>query len=137
MRKSTLAAGLVVALACGASAADVEAQPPVTTLEFRNELPAAYQLDRVQAWIDGVQVYDGPRPFDVPVPPGQHLVTIVADYRLRDPVFTYMQAYRIELTSRQLVRAATHDHPDVARALAVESGGPTTPIQRRAEIVWR
>lgn len=137
MRKSTLAAGLMVALACVVSAAEARAQPRTTTLEFRNDLPAPYQLDRVQAWIDGVRVYDGVRPFDAPVPPGEHLVTITADYRLRDPVFTYMHAYRIELTSHELVRAATHGHPDVARARAVESGGATTPIEKRAEIVWR
>jgi len=137
MGKSTLAAAVTVALACAASRPAGAAQPQPTTLEFRSALGEPFELVRVRAWVDGRQVYDGARPFDLPLAPGEHAVALEADYRLSDPVFTYMRGYRVVLTSRERVRSTLADPPTVARARAVETGGATTPIERRAEIVWR
>jgi hypothetical protein len=93
-----------------------------------------YQLERVTLFVDGALRYDGARPFDAGVPPGEHVVSVVAEYRLRDPVFTYMSGYRVTLRAAERVSS---DRPHAWVARAVEVGGVTTPIERRASIVWR
>jgi hypothetical protein len=128
---------LSVALAGGAAttAAPVAAQlSSATTVSFRNDLPGTYQLEHVSLWVDGALRYDGARPFDTGLPPGDHVVSVVAQYRLEDPVFTYVRGYRVTLRAAQRV-SSDRPHPWVARAVQV--GGVTTPVERRANIVWR
>jgi hypothetical protein len=128
---------LSVALAGAAviAATPATAQPrPATTVSFRNDLPGGYQLERVTLWVDGALRYDGARPFDAGMPPGEHVVSVVAEYRLRDPVFTYVNGYRVTLRSAERVSS---DSPHAWVARAVEVGGVTTPVERRAGIVWR
>jgi hypothetical protein len=118
-----------------AAATTAIAQPrPATSVSFRNDLPGSYQLERVSLWVDGALRYDGARPFAAGLPPGEHVVSVVAQYRLSDPVFTYVNGYRVTLRAAERVNSA-QPHAWVARA--VEVGGVTTPIERRAGIVWR
>jgi hypothetical protein len=114
------------------------AQPPSaaapTTISFRNDLPGTYELRRVRLWVDGELRYDGPRPFRLPVAAGEHVVAVVADYRMNDPVFTYVRGYTIAVQSARRVDSTP---PRAWVARAVEIGGVTTPVERRAAILWR
>jgi len=122
---------LLVSLASSSAAAQGARR---ATVSFRNDLPGTYELERVSFWVDGDLRYDGARPVAVAVAPGEHVVSVAAQYRLRDPVFTYVNGYRVVLRSAERVSSAA-PHAWVARA--VEVGGVTTPIERRAGIVWR
>lgn len=106
-----------------------------TIFTFESDLHAPYRLRRVRIWVDGALRYDGPGPLGVPLERGDHLISVSADYQVRDPVFSYVSGYRIEIRSDELVAALDDGRVVVARA--VESGGVTTPLERRAEIVWR
>jgi hypothetical protein len=140
MHKPTSAVlGIALAMIAAPAAAQptapaVQAQPQ-TAVAFRNQLPGSFRLNRVRLWVDGALRYDAPRPGSVTLLPGQHVVAVSAEYRLSDPVFTYMSGYRVEVHSAERVSAPTASRSVVARA--VEAGGVTTPIGRRAQIVWR
>lgn len=67
--------------------------------------------------------------------PGGHLIAIAADYRMTDPVFSYVHGYQIEVRATRYVPGTGDGRAVVARA--IESGGVTTPFDRRARIVWR
>jgi hypothetical protein len=84
--------------------------PPVVAgaparVMFDNRLGSDYQLERVRMLVDGVPFYDAPNGGALQVPPGDHTVEVIADYRLSDPVFTYMDKYRIELKTAWSPRA--------------------------------
>jgi hypothetical protein len=125
---------LSIALAALAPSSAVAQGVRASTVSFRNELPGTYELERVSFWVDGALRYDGARAPAVAVGPGDHVVSIAAQYRLRDPVFTYVSGYRIVLRSAERVSS---DAPHAWVARAVEVGGVTTPVERRAGIVWR
>lgn len=110
------------------------APSPATIVAFRNDLPATYELRRVRFWVDGRLRYEGPSPFEAPVATGPHVVSIAAEYRLRDPALPYVRGYSIELRSAERIRSGP---ARIARARAVETGGVTTPVERRAQIRWR
>lgn len=111
----------------------VRAQAAQPVVSFRNELPGSFRLERVRVWVDGTLSYDQARTFELQLAPGAHVVALEADYRMHDPVFTYLDGYRLALRSQHTVPANTIRV--VARA--VESGGVTTPIERREQIIWR
>ena len=127
----------LLAVAFAALVSDAKAQAPrapATTVVFRNDLPATYVLRHVRLWVDGVLVVDGAAPFAQPLSHGRHLVSIEADYRMQDALLPYVRKYTLQLRSAERVRS---EPVRVVRARAVEVGGVTTPVQRRAQIVWR
>jgi hypothetical protein len=128
MSPGVLSIPLAVVLSTAASAA-VAAQPMVS---FRNDMPGSFRLERVEVWIDGALRYDGTRPVDAALPPGPHVVKVEADYRLHNPVLTYLDGVHVRLEASHSVApgAGTVAH-------AVETGSVTTPIDRRAKILWR
>jgi hypothetical protein len=133
LRTAMLSVALAAAAVAASTTANSQPRSP-TTVSFRNDLPGTYQLERVTLWVDGALRYDGARPFDAGVPLGEHVVSVVAEYRLRDPVFTYVDGYRVTLRAAERVSS---DRPHAWVARAVEVGGVTTPVERRAGIVWR
>ena len=130
-----LSVAIAVAL-CWAVAPRAAAQPRAmaATVAFRNDLPSTYELRRVRLWVDGMLVREDRRPFDAPLAPGPHVVSIAAEYQMRDPLLPYVRGYVIQLRSAEHLRSEA-SHVNVARAQ--ESGGVTTPIWRRARIAWR
>jgi hypothetical protein len=136
MNAQTALLGVALALSA-AELAWAQPRPAAapTTVSFRNDLPpGGYELRRVRLWVDGELRYDGPGAFRLPVPPGEHVVSVAADYRMNDPIFTYVRSYGFAVQSAQRVDSAM-PHAWVARA--VEVGGVTTPVERRAAILWR
>ena len=116
---------------------DANAETPRTTpstVVFRNELPGTYVLRHVRLWVDGVLLHEGAAPFTQALPNGKHLVTIAADFRMQDALLPYVDTISLNLRSAQRIAA---EPGRVVRARVVEVGGVTTPVQRRAQIVWR
>lgn len=109
------------------------AAAPQPEVSFRNDLPGSFRLELVRVWIDGSLRYEATRPFDLMLPPGTHVVKLEADYRMHDPVFTYLDGYRVALHAERTVPA------NAARVIAhaVQSGSVTTPIEKREQIIWR
>jgi hypothetical protein len=132
MRAPTALLGIALA-ALASSSAEAEGVR-ASTVSFDNELPGTYELERVSLWVDGALRFDGAAPPALAVESGNHVVSVAAQYRLRDPVFTYVNGYHVVLRSAERVSSAA-PHAWVARA--VEVGGVTTPVERRAGIVWR
>ncbi len=131
MRLAIAIAAALVTLAPHARAQTTEASQP-TVVTFANELPSSYRLQRVRLVVDGAVRYDGPRFDTAYLPPGGHVVEVVADYRLHSSVLSYVDHIGIEVRSAHLVRPASHRV--VARA--VRHGGATTPVERSAAIAW-
>jgi hypothetical protein len=102
---------------------------------FRSRLPASYRLERVRVMVDGAMAYDASAAGDVDLSPGDHVAEVIADYRLDDPVFTYVQGYRVQLRSTEVVPASRA--PTAFEVTAVPSGGVTTPEGQRAALTWR
>jgi hypothetical protein len=102
---------------------------------FDSRLPVGYRLERVRMLVDGVGTYDAGSAGSVRVPPGGHLVEVIADYRLSDSIFTYMRDYRVELRSSEAIPASST--PVVFVATATRKGGATTPIDKQAALEWR
>jgi len=109
--------------------------PAATMVAFEDSLPAPYRLQRVRIWVDGALRYDGRPPMGVPLATGDHVVAVAADYRMSDPVFSYVRGYQIEVRAARHVPGSGDGRVVVARAIA--SGGVTTPFDKRARIVWR
>jgi hypothetical protein len=84
--------------------------------------------------VDGVPFYDAPNGGALQVPPGDHTVEVIADYRLSDPIFTYVDSYRIELKTTGVVPAS--NTPTSFVTSAVPSGGVTSPLSKRATLTW-
>jgi hypothetical protein len=133
MKPFTVPIAVALALAAAAPASAQEPQASAK-IAFRNDLPGTYELRRVRLWVDGVLLHEGSRSFDASLAPGTHVVSIAAEYRMRDPLLPYVRGYSIQLRSAERVRSAP-TRTVIARAQ--ESGGVTTPIERRARIAWR
>ena len=132
MRLATfVTAAVLAALAPSARAQTTQAAPASTIVTFRNELPSSYRLTRVRLVVDGAIRYDGPRFDTAALPPGGHVVEVIADYRMHSSVLAYLDRYGIEVRSAHVVRRATR-----LDARAVPHGGATTPIDRSAVIAW-
>ena len=104
-------------------------------IAFENRLPASYRLERVRMIVDGAVSFDARTPGSLQVGPGDHVVEVVTNYRLRDPVFTYVNDHLVELRSTEIVPASPASTAFVATAHP--SGGVTTPMSKRAELAWR
>ena len=112
-----------------------QALPAPSRIGFVNRLPATYELERVRMIVDGAVSYDARAPGSLQVAPGGHVVQVIADYRLSDPVFTYVRGYHVELQSTEVVPSSRAPVAFVATALP--TGGVTTPMNRRAALTWR
>ncbi|HEY2513297.1 MAG TPA: hypothetical protein VGI39_20655 [Polyangiaceae bacterium] len=102
---------------------------------FDNRLSSEYRLERVRVLVDGAVAYDGRSLVSLEIPAGAHTVKVLADYRLQDPVFSYVRDYHLELQSTEAVPASTT--PISFVATAVPAGGVTTPMNQRAALSWR
>ena len=118
------------------SAIVLRARPaPVARVAFVNRLPSSYQLERVRVIVDGGVSYDSRLPpAGVEMPAGDHVVEVVADYRLNDPVFTYLRGYHIAVRSNEVLPAART--PVTYVATARPKGGVTTPLDKAAGLDW-
>jgi hypothetical protein len=131
----TFTVPLAIALVLGIAPQGAARAPEAASIvAFRNALPGTYELRRVRLWIDGALVHEGSRPFDAPLSPGTHVVSIAAEYRMQDPLLPYVRGYAFQLRSAEHIRSEPNR---VVVARALESGGVTTPIERRARISWR
>ena len=133
MNFRTLAACVAaVALAPSIALSD---PPRETMLAFHNDLPSRYRLTHMRLFVDGHVRYDGPGFGAAYLPPGGHVVELVADYQMHGNVLSYMNHYNVEVRSAHVVR------PRVAGAARVDAyalrhGGATTPLDRSAVIDW-
>jgi hypothetical protein len=132
MRTQTASLAFLLVLA-SAAPSPAQTHAARTTVAFRNELPGTYELQRVRFWIDGALRQEGSAPFQISLAPGRHVVSVVADYRMRDPVLSYVNRFSFELRSAEHVVS----EPAEVTARAVEAGGVTTPVDRRARILWQ
>jgi hypothetical protein len=119
------------------SAAVPRAEPALahSRVAFESHLSGDYKLERLRMLVDGVTAYDARAPGDVELAPGDHVVEVIADYRLNDPLFTYVDDYRVELRSTEVVPASRAASAFVATARP--TGGVTTPMNKRAALAWR
>ncbi len=127
-------AAALAAVAPAARAQTTQAAPASTVVTFRNELPSSYRLTRVRLVVDGAIRHDGRNLDTAILPPGGHVVEVIADYRMHNSVFSYMDRYGIEVRSAHVVRPGRHATRLDARA--IPHGGATTPIERSAVIAW-
>ncbi len=102
-------------------------------MTFRNDVPKGYRLERVRITVDGVTRYDGRRAGTAPVAAGSHVIAVVADYRMHDPVLTYTRDFGFEVRAAERVKAWPGR---VVLARAVEVGGVTRPAGQRVQILW-
>lgn len=109
-----------------------ETPPPSTLVTFTNDLPSRYRLTHVRVVVDGAVRYDGPQFDSTTIPRGNHVVEVVADYRMHGNVLTYMNHMGVQVRSAHIVRP-TNRHVD---ARAIRHGGATTPLERSAVISW-
>ena len=105
---------------------------PSTRVSFTNDLPSRYRLTRVRVVVDGAVRYDGASFDSATIPRGNHVVEVVADYRMHGNVLSYMNHMGIEVRSAHVVRPGNL-HVD---ARAVRHGGATTPLAKSAVINW-
>ncbi len=130
--KAPLAARLLLFVAASALPSPVAAQPreAPSTVEFRNDLPPRYCVERVRISVDGYVWVDGPV---ATVAPGMHDVTVVVEVRLCDGKLRRRTA-RFEARSSERVRAAPGR---IVLAMAVEASERARRAGRRVEILWR
>ncbi|HEX4513888.1 MAG TPA: hypothetical protein VGH87_01270 [Polyangiaceae bacterium] len=131
MRLVTTILAAALAIAPLAHAQTTETTPS-TLVSFTNELPSQYRLTRVRLVVDGAVRYDGPRFDNATIPRGNHVVEVVADYRMHGNVLTYMNHMGIQVRSAHAVHSV-NQHVD---ARAVRHGGATTPLEKSAVISW-
>ena len=131
---TTVFAAALAASSIGAPLAHAQTTDatPSTRVTFTNDLPSRYRLTRVRLVVDGAVRYDGPQLDSATIPRGNHVVEVVADYRMSGKVLSYMNHMGIEVRSAHVVRP-TNQHID---ARAVRHGGATTPLERSAVISW-
>jgi hypothetical protein len=102
---------------------------------FDNRLSSTFQLQRVRVIVDGVLSYDAQAPGSLELAPGERVVEVIADYRLNDPIFTYVRDYQVELRSTEVVPASRVSTAFVVTARP--AGDITTPMNRRGALTWR
>jgi hypothetical protein len=126
---SMLAAALTITPLANAQTTETT---PSTVVSFSNELPSHYRLTRVRLVVDGAVRYDGPRLDTATIPRGNHVVEVVADYRMHGNVLSYMNHMGIQVRSAHVVHP-TNQH---VNARAIRHGGATTPLEKSAVISW-
>jgi len=89
MRLATTIFAAALALAPVANAQTTETRAP-TVVTFTNELPKHYRLTRVRLVVDGAVRYDGANLDSAAIPPGNHVVEVVANYQMHNAVLSYM-----------------------------------------------
>jgi len=135
MNLRILALAALAALGLGALAPTARAAPPATVLRVENELPPSYRPTHMILYVDGTVRYSG-LPFrQTYLPPGDHVIELVASYRMHGTVLTYMNGYTIQIASSHVVRPPPN-RSRVVDAFVVPNGGATTPLDRSAVIDW-
>ncbi|HEY1960059.1 MAG TPA: hypothetical protein VGH28_30830 [Polyangiaceae bacterium] len=130
------ACAALAALAPSASLADPAPAPPAeTVIAFHNDLPNKYRLTHMRLVVDGTLRYDGPGFGRAYLPPGKHLVELVADYQMHSVLLTYLDGYHVEVRSSHVVQSGPAQQRVVV-ARAIRHGGVTTPLSRSAAIAW-
>src|SRR5437764_14301033 len=95
------------AIAPVAHAQNTESPSP-TVVTFTNELPKSYRLTHVRLVVDGAVRYDGPSFDTAYIPQGNHVVEVVADYRMHNSVLSYMDRMGVQVRSAHAVHPANH-----------------------------
>lgn len=108
-------------------------RPSETVLTFHNQLPKKFRLTHMRLVVDGTVRYDGPAFGTAYLAPGRHVVELVADYRMHNPVLTYLDGYRVQVRSAHVVEPRRSGR---VAAVALPNGGATTPLDRSAVIDW-
>lgn len=132
--------GLAVALAAtdGAQAADPSAAA-TGNLHFRSDASARFELVEARFAVDGdlvpTAITNAERGKDYvvildPLPAGRHVITTHLLYRPKTrKVFTYMNGYRFDVRSDEVVTALP-DHSATFTIVGMEASGVNTPIDR-------
>jgi hypothetical protein len=102
---------------------------------FENRLSGDYKIERFRFLVDGAVTYDAAVPGTIDVAPGPHVVEVIADYRMHDALFTYVDDYRLQIRSTEVVPASRVATAFVATARP--TGGVTAPMNKRAALAWR
>jgi hypothetical protein len=112
-----------------------------TELSFANEMGASFKLRRVTLTIDKTVVtrnqLDNPREVGlgaISLSGGEHDLTIETDYQGHGyGVFSYLSNYRFKAHHHHVLELPDA-RPRRIRCIGYEAGGPTTPIDERAQI---
>ena len=114
---------------------------------IRSHTTATFVLERARVVVDGVVMHDGPviagedvEVLRFVVPEGvlaaraaAHEIAVALVYRLRDPIFTYVSGYKLEVSAaRTFEGRGARDIGVVVR----EQGGATTQLGERLRVDW-
>src|SRR3984957_11631859 len=118
-------------------------------VEFKNEMPSAFQLTRALFVMDGQVQYNRADEGgaladqkDIPiysgsVPPGDHTIQVALTFQGNGyGVFSYLRGYKFEIKSSHAFTAVEGKTLSVI-ATSFEKGGVTTPLEQRPTIDWR
>ncbi len=116
---------------------------------FENKMTSAFRLVRALFVIDGniqfnradesgalgeqaeIPIFNGS------VPPGDHTVQVLLNFQGNGyGVFTYLKGYKFEVKSSHSF-TSVEGKAMTLTAVALEKGGPTTPLEQRPAIEWR
>lgn len=132
-----------VAPALPAAVAAVAPTPTVqATVSFRNDVGKKLRLVDAQFTMDGEKLpvvltsADPGKSYVIvsrPVIPGPHVVTVRLTYRGDRGVFSYMQGYKLNVQSQQLLTAPA-DRPATFTVVGSEHKGMTVPLEKRVVV---
>jgi len=137
------AAPAAVAPAVPAAVAAVAPIPTVAaTVSFRNDVGKKLRLVEARFTMDGENLpvvltsADPGKSYVITsrsVIPGPHVVTVRLTYRGDRGVFSYMQGYKLNVQSQQLLTAPT-DRPVNFTVVGSEQKGMTVPLEKRVVV---
>jgi len=110
-------------------------RPSTIVGAFNDRVGATYQLISMTCLVDGVPVYKGGAPgggmFDLPVAPGDHAVTVTAEYGGKGSgLFSYMDGYRFKVKVGRVFPVRANEKAQVT-VTAFERGGATAKYEDR------
>jgi hypothetical protein len=139
----TPAAPAAVAPAVPAAVAAVAPAPTTfATVSFRNDVGKKLRLVEARFTMDGENLpvvltsADPGKSYVITsrsVIPGPHVVTVRLTYRGDRGVFSYMQGYKLNVQSQQLLTAPT-DRPVTFTLVGSEKKGMTVPLEKRVVV---
>jgi hypothetical protein len=137
------AAPAAVAPAVPAAVAAVAPAPTTfATVSFRNDVGKKLRLVEARFTMDGENLpvvltsADPGKSYVITsrsVVPGPHVVTVRLTYRGDRGVFSYMQGYKLNVQSQQLLTAPS-DRPVTFTLVGSEHKGMTVPLERRVVV---
>ena len=109
--------------------------PAAIVGRFHDRVGGSYRLLGVRCLVDGVEAYRGSPAeaaiFQVHVSPGDHAVSVVADYEGKGAgVFSYMNAYRFKVKVGRVFPVRDRETAQVT-ITAFERGGVTAKYEER------